>query len=213
MSNYSLVSDRYITVTPSGAYYAATGNRDDAAQNLIEALLRLQKTPLLDDELLSKLLPKETQLNSLELLYRMQSVGWIEGKSEPSVAPELNMEIDVPPLLGMLSDENCALLSDAEGFYLANFGFPHELVEELSVLAAEMASINHRHQLMVRNNLRIQSSGWATVDASGNCQLGYWPIQISQQVFVLLIKGNPSFNQQGFTNFIWWLVRRYSKGS
>lgn len=213
MSEYTLISGAYATVTAAGAYYAATGALDDPARNMLTALLKMPETPLLDGPVLQSLCRQESEAGALELLFRMQEVGWITGKSESSTAPELNMERDVPQLLGLLSGEGRALLADAQGFHLACTGFPHEAIEEISVLAADIASIQQRHRLLVRNNLRSHATGWSAVDAAGNSQIGFWPLQISQQVFVLVIAGEPAFNQGIFTDLIWWLIRRYSESS
>lgn len=213
MSEYTLISGAYATVTPAGAYYAATGDSDNAALNVLTALLKMPQTPLLEQAALQGICPQESETDALDLLFRMQEVGWIVGADSPAIAPDLNMERDVPQLLERLSGERCALLADAQGFYLANTGFPHEVVEELSALAAEVASIQHRHRLLVRNNLRSHASGWSVVDAAGHSQIGFWPLLVSQQTFVLVIAGKPSFNQQSFTDLVWWLVRRYSGNS
>jgi hypothetical protein len=213
MSDYTLIPGAYATVTPAGAYYAATGGTDDAACNILTALLKMPQTPLLEPAILQSIFPQESEADALDLLFRMQEVGWIVGTASPATAPELNMERDVPPLMERLSSEGRALLAESQGFYLANAGFPHEVVEDISALAAEVTSIQHRHRLLIRNNLRSHASGWSAVDAAGNSQIGFWPLQISQHNFVLVIAGSPSFNQKFFTDLVWWLVRRYSGNS
>jgi len=210
MSEYALISGAYATVTPAGAFHAATGATDDPGQNLLNALLNMTQTPLMVESELQRLCPQENAAGALELLFRVQEIGWVCGKSESRKAPDLNMERDVPQLLGRLSGEGRALLADAQGFHLANEGFAHEVAEELSVLAADVVTIQQRHRPLVRNNLRINATGWAAVDAAGFGQLGFWPLQISMQTFVLVVAGEPSFNQESFTDLIWWLARRYS---
>ncbi len=213
MSEYTLISGAYATITPAGAYYAATGEPDDAARTLLTALLKLPQTPQLDPATLQSLNPGTSETDTLDLLFRMQEIGWIVGADSPATAPDLNMERDIPPLLERLSAERRALLAEAQGFYLANTGFPHETVEELSALAAEIASIQRRQRPLLRNNLRSHATGWSAVDAAGHSQIGFWPLQVSQQTFVLVIAGKPSFNQPSFTDLVWWLVRRYSENS
>jgi hypothetical protein len=212
MSDYALISGVYATVTPAGAYYAVTGAEEDPARNLLAALLAMPQTPLLDLASLKNLHQEEDEAGALELLFRMQKIGWIEGKNVSRDAPELNMEREVPQLLGRLSGEGRAMLADAEGFYLANAGFAHEAVEGLSVLAADIATVQQRHTLLLRHNLRCHATGWAAVDGAGNSQIGFWPLQISQHIFVLAIAGETAFNQPAFADLIWWLVRRYATG-
>jgi hypothetical protein len=210
MSEYTLISGAYATVTPAGAYYAVTGAEEDPARNVLTALLKMPQAPLLDHATLQSICPQENGPNALDLLFRMQEVGWLTGSSDANTAPDLNMERDIPQLLEKLSSEGRTLLADAQGFYLANTGFSHEAVEELSALAAEIAAIQKQHRRLIRNNLRSHATGWSAVDAAGNSQIGFWPLHISQQTFVLVVSGRPSFNQSFFTELVWWLVRRYS---
>ncbi len=210
MSEYTLLPNTFASVTAAGAFHATTGSTDDPARNLLVALLGLPQTPLLNMEALDQFLPEESNLDVPELLFRMQEIGWIIGKSEQDIAPNLNMERDIPQLLGKLSSENRTLLADSQGFQLVNEGFSHEAVEELSVVAADVAAMQQRHRLLLRNNLRINATGWAAVDAAGNSQIGFWPLQISNQTFVMAVAGVPDFNQPSFSTLIWWLVRRYT---
>lgn len=210
MSDYSLISGTYATVTPAGAYYAVTGDEEDPARNLLTALLKMPQAPLLDSVILKSICPQESETNTLDLLFRMQEIGWLAGSENANKAPDLNMERDIPHLLEKLSSNRHTLLADAQGFYLANAGFSHEVIEELSALAAEIAAVQKQHQRLIRNNLRSHATGWSAVDAAGNSQVGFWPLYVSQQTFVLVVSGMPSFNQNFFTELVWWLVRRYS---
>ncbi|PUB88526.1 MAG: hypothetical protein DBP01_11850, partial [gamma proteobacterium symbiont of Ctena orbiculata] len=47
-------------------------------------------------------------------------------------------------------------------------------------------------------------------DASGNSQLGFWPLHIGQQRFVLVIEDRPCLNQPAFRDLVWTLTLRYS---
>lgn len=213
MSEYTLISDAYAAVTQAGAYHAATGNSTEAAHQTLTALLRMPQTPLLTPALLQTLCPEQAETDALDLLFRMQEIGWITAKDTSETAPELNMERDIPQLLAKLSGEGRALLAEAQGFYLAGSGFPHEAVEDLSALAAEIAAIHRQRRPLIGNNLRSYATGWSAVDAAGNSQIGFWPLQVEQQTFVLVVAGQPSFHQLAFTELVWWLVRRYSGNS
>lgn len=210
MSKFSLTSDLHVAVTPAGAYYAATASPDDPSGKLLIRLLSLPHTPQFDSEGMQQFQLQPDDEAGLEILYRVQEIGWVVGSDLPKKAPEFNMERDIPHLLASLSGDGKALLADAHGFHLANVGFVHEVVEELSAVAADVASMQQRHQLLIRNNLRINTTGWGAVDAAGNSQIGFWPLQVSEHVFVLAIAGIPKFNQQAFTELVWWLFRRYA---
>lgn len=210
MSEYALNPDVYVNVTPAGAYRAATASRDDAAHALIERLLAMPATPRLDHAGMQALAAGGSEEDLAEHVYRMQEQGWLAGSKAQRIAPDLNMERDIPPLLAKLSGAGKALLADAQGFYLANAGFAHEVVEELAALAASMATLQARHAALLDSNLRIAAGGWAAVDAAANGQLGFWPLRIGSQTFVLVVAGCPAFANQSFADLVWWLSRRYA---
>ncbi|MDI6750775.1 MAG: hypothetical protein QMD73_11420 [Rhodocyclaceae bacterium] len=210
MPDYTLNSGVYVNVTPAGVYRAVAGNQNDAARALIGRLLSLPETPLLDQANLAELAGGSSEADFVELLYRLQELGWLAGSKDRREAPDLNMERDVPRLLAELSGAGKALLADSQGFYLANVGFVHEVVEELAALAASIASLQARHSGLLDKNLRLPPGGWAAVDAAGNGQLGFWPLLIGNQKFVLSIAGTPAFDRPAFVDLVWWLSRRYA---
>lgn len=211
MSDYNLISNVYTAVTPAGAFHAVTGSSEEPARNLLVELLRQPETVRLDQQNVTHICPTEISEAPLELLYRMQHVGWIEGVQASRAAPDLNMERDVPELLSRLSSEGKALLADAQGFNLSECGFVHETAEELSALAADVYTVYQRHQPLVRNNLRFNATGWGAVNASGDSLVGFWPMHVSQQAFVLVLAGVPSLNGREFVDLVWWLTRRYTE--
>lgn len=210
MSDYTLNPGVYVNVTPAGAYRACVGHQDDAARALLGRLLALPATPLLDREGLTELAGGGSEADLIELLYRLQELGWLAGSKTRREIPEFNMERDIPRLLAQLSSAGKALLADAQGFYLANAGFAHEVIEELAVLAASVATLQARHTALLDNNLRLATGGWAAVDAAGNGQIGFWPLNVGSQKFVLAIVGCPAFERQAFVDLVWWLSRRYA---
>lgn len=210
MPDYTLNSGVYVNVTPAGVYRAVAGNQNDAARALIGRLLSLPETPLLDQANLAELAGGSSEADLIELLYRLQELGWLVGSKTRREVPEFNMERDIPRLLAELSGVGKALLADAQGFYLANAGFAHEVVEELAALCASVATLQARHAALLDNNLRLATGGWAAVDAAGNGQVGFWPLHIGSQKFVLAIVGAPAFERQAFADLVWWLSRRYA---
>jgi hypothetical protein len=59
--------------------------------------------------------------------------------------------------------------------------------------------------------LGITSQSWAIVDAFGNSQIGFWPLFIGKNRFVLVISGVPHFNQPEMVDLVWALSVRYSE--
>jgi hypothetical protein len=109
-----------------------------------------------------------------------------------------------------MSENGKVLLADMQGFYIASHGFPHEVAEELSGLSAELASIHERRSGLLMNNLGLVSNAWAIVDVFGNSQIGFWPLFIGKNRFVIAISGVPHFNQPEFVDLVWALSMRYA---
>lgn len=210
MSDFRLVSERYVTPTPAGAFYAVSSNSQDAARQFIFALMADEQSKYMSSEDLLALTDTEHEQDALELIYRVQTLGWIQGEDERREAPRGNMEDELPALLRALTGGGKALLADQQGFYLATEGFSHETAEELSALTADLASLHQRHAGLLTRNLAIDSSAWALVDASGNSRLGCWPVYIGGHRFTLVVSGIPQFNQWQFVQLTWLLTKRYS---
>lgn len=184
--------------------------RSDPAGKTIRKLLTLPSSPTLDYETLTELAGGGSLADFVERIYRLQELGWLAGSKSRRELPELNMERDVPRLLAELSGAGKALLADAQGFYLANAGFAHEAVEELAALSASVAVMQSRYAGLLGSNLRLAAGGWGVVDAAGNGQLGFWPLHVGGQTFVLVVAGLPRFDRQAFVDLVWWLSRRYA---
>ena len=187
MPRYELLPGAYIAPTPGGAYMAAL-----TAQSLC------QWSGLARED------------SALELAYHLQSQALIQAEQAPRHIPSATLEELLPDMLAHVSHPGKALLADAQGFYMATTGFPHEAAEELSALSADLASLHERHQRMLRHNLGIDNRAWALADAAGNSQLGVWPLYIGRQRFALVVAGTPHFNQPAFVDLVWVLTRRYA---
>jgi len=209
MSDFELDEALYINVTPAGAYHAVSSTTEEAARHTLLRLLTEPDSPAMSDDSLGHLTGAAAAGDARELLYRIQCAGWITGITEPQQAPTANMDDEMPVLLQALTENGKALLADDQGFYLASQGFPHEAAEELSALSADIASLNTRHHGLLQGNQRLHSSAWAIVDAAGDSQLGFWPLYIGENSFVLILMGVPMFNQNAFRDLVWSLCRRY----
>jgi hypothetical protein len=209
MSEYQLITKLYIAVSPAGAYHAVSEASDDPSRKLLRALLRLKTTPPLTLDGLQRWSDMEDEHGSMELLYHAQNLGWVEGLEESRHAPAGALEDIVPDLLPVLSNSGKALLADGQGFYVSSQGFTHEAAEELSALSADIASLHDRHRGLLKHNLGMASSAWALIDAAGNSQVGFWPLFVGDQRFVLVVGGIPHFNQPALTQLVWALSTRY----
>lgn len=210
MSVYNLAANSYVLPTPSGAFYAASSPKKDVARSVLFKLISQNQSQLLSEGSLCFLTNSSNEDEALELVFRMQNLGWIQAEHNTRQAPEGKLIDTIPTLLPFLSSNQKALLADPQGFYLATHGFTHETAEELSALSADIAALHDRHRGLLQNNVGLNSSAWAIVDGSANGQLGFWPLYIGNLRFVLILSGMPQFNHPNFVNLIWVLNKRYS---
>jgi hypothetical protein len=210
MASLTLADSLFIHPTPSGTYYAVSATEANATRKLIQNLLRQEESPLLTSEDLKVWTGMDDGEKSATLLYHAQGLGWVQGFDNPRKCNEQPLETQLPALLKSLSVNGKVLLADQQGFYLASNGFPHEVAEELSALSADLASLHSRRSGLLVNNLGLATSAWGIIDAAGNSKIGFWPVFIGNQRFVLVISGLPQFNHPDFVNLVWVLSRRYA---
>jgi hypothetical protein len=200
----------YAEVTPAGAYYAVASRNSDSARRLLTRILRDgAHTPLTEERLLAWTEAEATE-RAVEILYRLQRLDFVHGTDAPRPPPERNLEVLLPELLARLSDTGHALLADDNGFYLASAGFRHESAEEIAALGGDMLTLSQRHALLLKNNLNITSSAWAISDPAGRSELGFFPMHIGRQSFVLIVGGTPQLQGQDFVTLVGALSRRYT---
>ncbi|MDZ4151089.1 hypothetical protein [Methylicorpusculum sp.] len=210
MNQYTLNQGLYLYPTPAGAYATVSTKEADRARQFLRNLLLQRQTPELTGEILAQLMKLDEDAKCLELLYHCQKLGWIQGLAEPLTYPDGAVEDIVPGFLGPLSEKGKVLLADQQGFYLATQGFPHEVAEELSALSAEIATVHERRSGLLLNNMGLGSHAWSVVDSFGNSQVGFWPLFIGNNRFVVAVSGIPHFNQPEFVSLVWALTIRYA---
>ncbi len=209
MSEYQLKENLYIGTTPAGTFFATSAEEENPSRRLLRELLKQDSSPRLTREAARQWSGSEDEDAAMDLLFHAQKIGWIEGYDEPLSAPQGSLEDVLPDLLIVLSSQSKALLADTQGFYVCAQGFPHETAEELSALSADLASLQGRHQRLIGNNLGLDTSAWALVEATGSSKIGFWPLFIGEQRFALIIAGHPQFNQPAMTSLVWALSKRY----
>lgn len=203
-----LLEGKHLLPTAAGAYYCASTKGDDTARKLLQWLMGKQSSSLYSmDDICKALSLNETHVE--QLLRHMQHLSWLQCTDEKQLAIPGKLEDILPDILPGLSHSGKVLLADAQGFYIASAGFPHETAEELSGLSADLMSLSERHQGVLGGNLNIKSNNWALVDAGGFSQLGCWPVNIGQEIFSLVIAGLPRFDRDEFLQLVWTLYARY----
>ncbi len=210
MSSLKLRENIFLKPTPAGAYYAIAEAADTPPRRLLRNLLGCNQSPEMTEEFLPVLSETKSLDQSLALLHRLHSLHWVQGLNSPLIMSDQSLEDVLPGLLAELAENGKALLADAEGFYLASAGFPHETAEELAALSADMMKLQDRHANLLLKNLHIGSEAWGVVDAAGNSRLGIWPLHIGKHRFALVMTGIPHFNHPNFVRLVWTLTTRYA---
>lgn len=212
MDQYTLTGEYYLHPTPAGVYYATSRATKDMSRSFLQRLLREPETPRLNVALVQDWTGLNEQ-DALEFIYRLQSSGYIQGLPVLLRAPQDSIEAVLPPLLAKLSDEGKAIVAEKRGFYIGTAGYSHEVTEELAALGADLASVQDRHARLLHNNLRIKADGWGMINASGYSEIGFWPIYFGDDYFILVVSGQPKFNQAAFTTLAWSLGVRYGQAA
>lgn len=145
---------------------------------------------------------------ALNLLYRLQNSNFYGDENGHSDGINLSDE-QLPLLMEQLSGSGKALLVDRNGLYLANANFHHESAEELGLLAAEVAQMEKKYRLLIRNNLYINNNAWGVCDPSGQSELTFSHC-ISVQPNLFWLSPHSRFEQRGICYFGMILYRRYS---
>lgn len=205
-----IAEGQYLYPTPGGAWYAVQGVVTEPARALLQQLLTAEVTPLLDASWLAHSTGLEAH-EALELLRRLQSLGFIQGLPEERVFPAGALDELLAEGLRCLSDDGRAALADSQGLYVASAGFSHEAAEELAALSAELAVLGERHRGLLNHNLGLSGSGWGLVGAAGYSDIGFWPVYLGEQRFALIVQGQPQFNQPALIQLLWALGQRYGK--
>lgn len=208
---YASAAGQYLLPSPAGAFKAISESGSSRLRDFLLALLEQQGNAEISEDNLRRWSGLSSVTEAHEFVWRVQSLGWIQAIREPYRLPSESFQETLPKLLPPLSREGKILLADTQGFYLYSKGFPHETAEELSALSADLASMHARRAGALNHNLGLSGSAWALTDAAGHAQLGFWPVFVGTERFVLVIAGAPAFNQPQLVEFAFVLHKRFSR--
>ncbi len=200
---------QFLFPTPGGAYFTVTNQQDSPAKVAISKLMSVETTPTVSNEVLDWLFADLSAEEHAGCLKALQTKKLLQAIPEPKSLRKGKLEIILPEIIQGLSYSGSVLIADSQGFCLSSVGFGSELIDEISVLSADIADLHQRRVLSIYTKLNLHSSAWAIVDAAGNSKLGFWPLKINNEIFVLAIEGVPYLNQTIFTELIWLLNFRY----
>ncbi|MBR9882552.1 MAG: hypothetical protein GYB21_02385 [Oceanospirillales bacterium] len=143
-----------------------------------------------------------------QLLVDMHSRNFIELMANPHEIVNGSLERILPDLIAPLG-EGKVLLSDEQGFSLAQKGFEPADEEAVAGLAADIMMLSERDTSLINNHLGLYGCSWALVNAVGQSDLGFWVLTIGREKFLLIIEGMPYLNRQPFVDLTSVLIRRY----
>ncbi len=208
---YQLLQESHLLPTPLGAYQTVCTPTMGPARQLLLALLVQEQTQVATPEMLQAWSGMDSPEAALELLFRLQDMGLVQGLESPQTAPSGPLQEVLPELIPQLSSSGKALVADNQGLYVATSGFTHEAAEELSALGADLSMLYARHQGLLQRNMGFRQQAWGLVDAAGNSAVGFWPMHIGDTEFMLILGDMPRLNQAAFLNVVWGLCCRYAR--
>ncbi|MDJ0941756.1 MAG: hypothetical protein QNJ00_18470 [Woeseiaceae bacterium] len=209
MSEFELAGDLFLLPTPAGAYHAVSTPEDSLIRRLVLALLRHRESPQVSTSGLCEWLGTTDEQEALEVLFRAQTLAWIEGFEEPHNVPGLGVGDELHKLLPQLSSVETGLIVDWNGLSLASCGVDDEMANALSALSADLIGVQERHSERLQKHLGLSSHGWAAVDAYGSSRIGAWPLYIGDKRMLLVLMGEPLLNQSAFLTLVWVLINNY----
>ena len=210
--NSQTYTDKYLHISPAGAYHCTTNDSDDPANKILSHVLGYRTCPPISADLIESWTGLDMH-SANNIIARMESIHWLESIDAPRTVDDGKLEDILPAILQPLSADSKALLADGQGFYISAVGIPHETAEELSALSADLSLLSDRHQGLLQGNLNFNSSNWALVDAGGFGQISFWPLRIGQELFYLVIIGMPKLELAEFSQLIWILHTRYASST
>jgi hypothetical protein len=200
--------ERYLQVTPSGAYYATVNSHPDEARAILLQLLSIDEPILFSIEMFAEIADLEND-HAEQLFNRLLAKRFLSLTETPLTFRKGSLESILSDILPHLSTDGKVVLGDDQGFCLAQTGYPQEKADAMAAMAADVISLHNRHHQLINNALGVVGQSWGILDAVGNSQLGSWVFYLGSQAFVLVIQEQPLFNQQQFVELLSALASRY----
>lgn len=210
-NNSPLIAGQYLIPTPAGAFKVISEPGSNRLRNFLLALLDQKGHAQINDANLCGWSAASSVEDAHEFVNRLYKLGWVQVLPTPYTVPDVPFQNTLPTLLPALSRDGKILLADTQGFYLHSHGFPHETAEEISALSADIAALHARRAGALNKNLGLTGSAWALTNTAGHSQLGFWPVYVGSERFVLVIAGSPAFNQPQLVELAFVLHNRFGE--
>jgi hypothetical protein len=202
----------YLQPTPAGAYHAVASPEPSPERQLLLATMRGHMSVRATPELFTEWCRQPVDL-ALATVHRAQERGWLEGFPVPHGPTPGPLEPIAAGAVRRLSSSGHGLLADGQGFCVATNGFDPQHAEFLAAVSADIASLHARHATYLADASGSTSSAWAMVDMAGNSRVGFWPLFVGEDRFVLALGGLPAPNQAALVELVWALTVRYGSGA
>lgn len=204
---FTLGGDYHLHPTPAGTYFAVSRTDASPERGFLQRLLAEASTPRLTGAWLREATGLADEAQALAFLHGLQEAGHVQGLPQAMHAPAEAAHVLYPSLLAPLSDEGRAVLADGSSLLLAAVGWKHGHCEQLAALCGQLALLQQRHAGL-RAELGLESDGWGLNSAAGFAELTFWPLQLGEARYHLVVGGQPRFNQQAYTKLAWALAQR-----
>jgi hypothetical protein len=203
----SLVPNLYLAPTPAGALHVVTEAGSSAAEQLVREVLRAPHALRSDQADVMALSGASTLDAAVDAVAQAQQAGWLEGNTDVPLVPEGPLGKELPGLLAPLSETGQAALDDDQGFALSSVGFNADIELDVSTLAAELLRLKQRRGIVDSSSGAF--AGFALVDRFGASTVGFFPLLVGTQQFVLIVGGLPRLHHPSFVPLVSALSRRY----
>lgn len=164
-------------------------------------------TPRLADIPWSEWLGEESSEPPVDLVARMEALGWVWGIESAQEAPSGPLEPLLPRLLPSLSSLQQGLLADHQGLQVGFAGFDEAQAQGIAAVSADAVALAFRCRRLLGGLERLGPGAWGMIDAAGHSQIGVWPLFLGNKWFALVLGGRPRFNHPDFLSLVWALAR------
>lgn len=208
-AEFEFVGDgMFLQPTPAGAYQAVASPEHTAERRLLLATMRHHTSVRASAALLTAWCGEPLD-HALATVHAVQERGWLEGFPVPHGPAPGPLEPIAADAVQRLSSSGHGLLADGQGFCVASHGFDAGQADFLAAVSADIASLHERHATYLADAAGSTSSAWAMVDMAGNSRVGFWPLFVGDDRFVLALGGLPALNQAALVELVWALNVRY----
>ncbi len=177
-------------------------------RRLLLRLLKERSTPRLGAVPWADWLGQAPPEPAVDLVARMETLGWLWGLETPQHCPSESLERLLPQLLPSLSSVRQALLADRQGLQIAYAGLDEAQAQGIAAVSADAVALAFRCRSLLGGLEQTGPGSWGMIDAAGHSQLGVWPLFLGTERFALVLGGRPRFNHPDFLRLVWALARR-----